>query len=328
MNVRCLIILLLAVLVASCRPNEPEAAQLEVESWDMPVGLSSATSVVWNDTLYVLFGRERTGSYASQSPHPKGYAVSLADPTVQREFALPVKPRVKAAGVLVGDDYYFGLGFNGKVYSDTANLTDWWRWNFKDRTLHRLADMMTKDTDAAIVWAVGRKIYMSLGFSTIFSGRSYCYDIETDKWEVISDNTIDKVRAGAVGQCVAGRSFAGGGCDTHMFDDWNEFDYSTSRWVARKRMPTKGRIFAASAADNSRIYVLGGRYFGGTETDGHFYKSVICYDVAADSWRVLGNMPEAAEHQIAFFYNNHLYFGMGQDAQAATIPRLYRVAIK
>lgn len=204
MNVRCLIILLLAVLVASCRPNEPEAAQLEVESWDMPVGLSSATSVVWNDTLYVLFGRERTGSYASQSPHPKGYAVSLADPTVQREFALPVKPRVKAAGVLVGDDYYFGLGFNGKVYSDTANLTDWWRWNFKDRTLHRLADMMTKDTDAAIVWAVGRKIYVSLGFSTIFSGRSYCYDIETDKWEVISDNTIDKVRPEQWGSVLQG----------------------------------------------------------------------------------------------------------------------------
>lgn len=316
-------ILAAVTLLSSCQPYEPQSPTLECDYWEMPVGLSSASSVVWHDTLFVLFGRS---GQSAKTPHLYGYAVSLDDPSLVRRFPLPIKQRVKAAGLLIGDDYYFGLGFCGKVYNDTSNLTDWWRLDMNTRSLTRLADFPTKECDDPQVWAYGDSIFLSLGF-TPYSRSTYRYDINADKWQCVSSNTIDRVRASAVGAQVGDRMFAGGGCSFEMFNDWNEFNHHTYRWEKRREMPTRGRIFCASAATAQHIYVIGGRYFGGTETDEHFYRGIIRYNVDTDSWTIVGDMPEAAEHQIAFIYNGYLYWGLGQTESKRMINRLYRTKL-
>ena len=308
--------------LSSCIEYEPNAPMLDVETWDMPMGLSSSNSVVWNDTLYILFGRE---GQRPSSAKPLGYAISLNDPTIVRKFDLPMSARVKAAGVLVGSKYYFGLGFYGEIYNDPSYLTDWWCYDFSTRQLKRLADMIAHDTDGAIVWAKDdSKIYLSLGYDSWCSQRTYRYDIPTNSWTIVSENSIRNIRFGALGGCVNGRSFSGAGCMTEMFNDWNEYNYKLNRWEKRQAMPSAGRIFAATAVARNEIYVLGGRYFGGTETDEHFYNSIIVYHIATNSWQVLGLMPEAAEQQIAAYHRGYLYWGLGQDANGQKIQRLHR----
>lgn len=314
-------IVLIAGILASCGGYEPDVPKLATDSWDMPAGLSSASAVVWSDTLYIMFGR--SGQSAAK-PHEYGYAVPLANPEEPRQFALPVKPRVKAAGVLYGDRYYFGLGFNGTAYGEESRLRDWWCMDMTTWHLSRLADYPGTDTDNAMAWNSGDSIFVSLGFSTLFSSRTYRYDIKADQWEEVCASSMPAPRSGITGGRSGGRTFAGGGRSTKNYNDWYEFNQTTYQWEPRKPMPTKSRLFAASACSDKEIYVTGGRHFGGTETSEYFYSSIMAYDADHDSWRVIGDMDEGAEHQIAFWHDGCLYWGLGQNGKQEMIRKLYR----
>lgn len=321
MGFRVLLVMAAAGVLSGCGGYEPEADVIGAECWEMPMGVSSASAVVWGDTLFVLFGRE---GESAEYPSGRGYAVPLSAPSEVRVFSLPVGGRVKAAGVLVGDVYYFGLGFRGRPYHEGANLRDWWRLDLRTRELMRLADHPGSDTDCALAWCCGDSVFVSLGFASSFSKSTYRYDIGADEWELVERNSIDEIRAAAVGGMVGGRMFAGSGRMTRNYNDWYEFNHLTYRWEKRRRMPTRGRLFAAAACSERAVYVLGGRFFGGTETSEYFYRGVLEYDVARDSWRCVGNMEEAAEHQIAFWYDGCLYWGLGQDGDGSMIRKLYR----
>lgn len=311
----------ISLCTAGCIEHEPESPLLPTESWDMPIGISSAESFVWHDTLFVLFGRE---GQSAASPQPYGYAISLDDPTIVRQFPLPVPPRVKAAGVLIGDRYYCGLGFSGYVYHDGANLTDWYCWDMNTREITRLTDMLSIDTNDAVAWHTADSIFISMCYNTSFSRATYRYDINADRWEMLNHLSVPSMRASAAGAMVAGRMFAGGGFSTFMENDWYEFNPDGYRWETRAKMPTKGRMFAAATASDRTIFLIGGRFFGGTHTTEHFYRSILAYDVAHDRWTVLGDMPIGAEHQIAAWHDGYLYWGLGQDGDKNMIRTLYR----
>lgn len=317
-----LILTLLVVALYGCKEHEPDAPMLEVESWDIPVGLSSASSVVWGDTLFVLFGRDTESAI---EPHPYCYAISLDDPTVVRRFSLPIPPRVKAAGILVGNRYYCGLGFKGKVYDEGADRIDWWCWNLENRTVTRLADMISVATNSPVTWSCGDSIFISMCYySNNFPQHTYRYSINENEWTMVNEFSMHMPRAAAAGAVADGRMFAGGGFSVYMLNDWLEFNPNTYFWDARTPMPTRGRMFASAASSGQTVYVIGGRFFGGTETTEHFYSSILAYNAANDSWKILGYAPEAAEHQIAFWHNGYLYWGLGQDGNKNMIRKLYR----
>lgn len=316
-----LTILLIASLTA-CVEFEPDVQTLTVDEWDMPMGISSASAFVWSDTLFVLFGREGESTY---SPQSSVYAISLADPTISRQWSLPaeIQPRVKASGVLIDNKYYFGLGYNSKPYSEKV-VNDWWCWDMTTRKLTRLADFPGIDTDAAVAWHADDSIMVSLGYKDVFYRNTYSYNIATNKWKLLNNISIGYMRAAATGAMAGNRMFAGCGQFVDTKNDWHEYNYNKNWWESRAPLPTRGRVFASAAASDHTVYLLGGRHFGGTLTDEHFYSSVLAYNVANNSWRVIGNAPIAAEHQIAFWYDNALYWGLGQDINKKKIRKLYR----
>ena len=75
---------------------------------------------------------------------------------------------------------------------------------------------------------------------------------------------------------------------------------------------------------DKNIYVLGGRYFGGTETREHFYQTILVYDVSNDEWHTVGRMEQATENMIAFEYDGDLYWGLGQCEDGSFVRKIYR----
>lgn len=308
-------------ILSGCSAYEPEADDLPLTVWNMPISLSSSSAVVYSDSLYLFFGRDGGSAY---SPQKRGYVIPLDNPTQFKNFTFPLEPRVKAATALVGDKLYCGLGFAGGVYRDSTLKTDWWCYDFSTRTFERKTDFIGSDTDAPLVWVDGDEIYVAAGFSTGFSQRVYKYSISADAWTVVAENGFEQARALAVGAVADGRFFAGGGYCTYMLKDWNEYDPVTCRFVPRAKMPTRGSINASAVGVGSDVYVLGGRYFGGDMTSQYFYRGVLVYDALHDEWSALGNMEQAAENMIAFHYDGSLYWGFGQREDGTFINKLYR----
>lgn len=317
------LVLLLLVFVFACERYELQNTDLiYTDSWDVDFSLASGNSVVFNDTLFVLFGREEGGS--AEKPSQKIRYASLANLEDFEEEDLPLQPRVNAVAIVVGDKMYAGLGFCGKVYWGTPRLRDWWMFDFSSRSWTRLEDFPTEDVVAPIVWSDEGYIYTLFGYNVASSGIVYRYDIANNHWEIYSNSSKPWARTDALGGVVDGILYCGGGSSSYMKQDWWQYDWRDNSWNECSKIPYAARVFASGVTIGQDIYVLGGRYFGGTETREHFFESVIVYDTQKDKWNTLGRMEDAAENMIAFEYNGDLYWGLGQKADGSFVKKIYR----
>lgn len=326
MNLKYIILLFLVFCVA-CERYEQQGGELAyMESWNVDFGLASGNCVVHDDTLYVLFGREDGGS--AEEPSKMWRCAPMSDLSDWQEVEMPLAPRVSATAIAVGDKLYAGLGFCGKVYNKTSLLRDWWEYDFASKEWTQLADFPTKDVVAPVVWLDEGYIYAALGFAENFSKNVYRYDISDDRWEQVDKLEELLVRADAVGVRVEDCVYFGLGYGIEMKNDWWRYDWTKKELLKCGKMPGRGRVFASAVAVDDNVYVLGGRYFGGTETREHFYETIIFYNTANDAWHTLGRMEQAAENMIAFEYNGDLFWGLGQREDGEFVKKIYRREMK
>ena len=326
MKFKCLILFLLFTCVACERYEDCDVELVHDESWDVDFTLASGNCVVYKDTLYVLFGREEGGD--AENPSTIFRYAAMSDLGNFVEEVLPIKPRVNATAIVVASKLYAGLGFKGRAYGYKVLLRDWWEYDFVSKEWRQLADFLADDVVAPIVWEDGGYIYLALGFAENFKKNVYRYDVSNDKWELVDSLSGLFVRAEVVGAKVNDCIYFGSGCGIEMRNDWWRYDWKKKELLECAKLPFKGRIFASSVAIDDFIYVLGGRYFGGSETREHFYETIIVYDIRNDEWLTLGCMQQAAENMIAFEYGGDLYWGLGQCQDGSFVRKIYRRHMK
>ncbi len=327
MKFKGFILLIFMLFVLACeRYDDSGVEMLDCDSWDVGFGLASGSCVVYEDTLYVLFGREEGQS--AKLPSKKMRFAWLGNLGSFEEVELPIDARVNGAAVVVGDKMYAGLGFCGGAYGENSVLCDWWSYDFVTRECKRLSDLPKQESIASIVWSDGDYIYSALGFGNNFGRAVYRYSIVDDKWELYSTISDMLVRADAVGCRVGDYVYMGAGYGIEMRDDWWKYDWHKDVCLRCKKMPGAGRVFSSAVPIGNNVYVLGGRYFGGTETREHFYETVVVYDADADEWRTVGRMEQAAENMIAWEYEGDLYWGLGQCQDGSFVRKIYRRDMK
>ena len=316
-------ILFLLLTFVACERYESDDVEINYsDEWEVDFSLASANSVVYNDTLYLLFGRSEGGS--AENPSKNIYYAPMSDLSCFKQIDLPIDPRVNAATILIGDKLYFGLGFRGLVYGSNSLLRDWWQYDFATHRLTRLADFPTNDVLAPVIWNDGNFIYTLFGYNVGSSGVVYRYDILMDEWSIYSNKSAPIPRADALSGVVDGVLYCGGGSSSYMKQDWWKYDWKKNTWSECAQLPRAARVFASSVTIGNCIFVLGGRFFGGTETREHFFSTIILYDVLRDKWVDFGRMEKAGENMVAFEYDGDLYWGLGQSKDGEFIKKLYK----
>ncbi len=314
-----LLLVFIAFLAVGCEAlPEPTEPVVFVQKQSLPTGRASAASFVVDGKAYVLSGRSANNKilrdFWMYNP--------LTDNWTELD-SVPFTGRVKAISVVVDGAAYVGLGFNGHVYTDSAYRRDFWRYDLQTTTWTRCADFPSHNTNVAVSFVFGKRIFVAFGFFDGFTRDVYAYDTQTDKWTRCDDSSAYG-RAGAVGCSNGARYFAGTGYNTTNMNDWWEFYPESTTWSQRAHIPGAGRMFASATAVDERIFVLGGRHFGGSLTTGFLFDDLLEYDVAADKWLLRGRLPQGGrENMIAFSINGQGYFGLGEDASGKICNDFY-----
>ena len=82
--------------------------------------------------------------------------------------------------------------------------------------------------------------------------------------------------------------------------------------------------FAACAATNNFVYVIGGMHFGGVNTDGKVRNDIQQYNPRTDSWLYVGNLPDGGRmNHIAFGMGDRIYVGLGENEDIQVCGNLY-----
>lgn len=291
----------------------------------MPQARTAATAFVVGDAAYIVGGR--TLSSDACKWHPEGYPKNMwrydAAADAWTDLGeVPFGNRVNAVAQVVGDEVYVGLGFRGRTYTDSCYLRDWWRYEPATATWTRLADFPTHDTSGAAAFEQGGKVYVMFGFYNQYKDEIYVYDPTSDKWTVAGKA---KIRTRLAGICCSNgaRAFIGGGYHTENLDDWWRYDAANGSWKKCHEIPG-ARCFAAAIATEERFYVLGGRHFGGSLTDGFLYGDLLEYHAESDKWTLIGHLPEGRrENMVAFAIDGKPYFGLGENADGEILNDLH-----
>lgn len=317
------IVFLVAASIAACS-NAPEVAVAVKECAAMQSGgRAAACATTLNGKAYVFAGRDASGR---QSNELWQYAPQ-AD-TWTSLGAAPMKARVNATMASAEGKLYAGLGYSAShAYVDSAYQRDWWEYTPENNTWRRLADFPNANSVAGVSVASDGGIYVLYGFGYGFT-RTICrYDIATDTWTTLPNNPKQPIsNFGGRGAVCKGKFYFGLGYKISNLTQWHEADLPTNTWCQRRSLPGKGREFAACAASNEYVYVLGGRHFAGDMTGGEIFESYLRYAPDKDSWEWCGTMPcGRAENQIAFAINGKVYFGLGEDDKGHVLNTLYRI---
>jgi len=318
-NLSGLIVLFVAFLTVGCEGlPEPEEPVVFVQKQSLPVGRASASAFVADGKAYVLCGRTAT----DKALRDFWTYNSVNDQWTQLD-TVPFSGRVKAIAEVVDGSAYVGLGFNGHVYVDSTYLRDFWRYNLQTTTWTRCADFPSHNSDVAVSFVYGKLIYVVFGFFDSFTSDVYVYDTQTDVWTRCADSSA-YARAGASGCSDGERCFVGTGYHTRSLNDWWEFSPETTTWRQCADIPDSGRMFSVAIAVSHRVFLLGGRHFGGTLTTGFLFDDLLEYDITADKWLLRGHLPQGArENMIAFSINGQGYFGLGEDANGTILNDFY-----
>lgn len=318
------ILSVLLSLLSSCISYEPQEDIVAAVPFEVDISLASASSVVVGDSLYIVFGRDSDGKYSK-----KIYKAHIDNLEDLQAYDIPFSPRVKGVMQTVGSKIYMGLGYKGGgAYHTDSYCDDWWEYDCNTGNWRELASYGDTETNAAVAWATDTAIYVTMGYQHYFDSKVYRYSIARDEWYFIASGWEITCRMIATGATAKGRFFAGGGFNAKMVNDWCEFDVETNKWYYRTKPSTSARLFASAIGVGEYIYMLGGRYWGGTLTTQHFYENIIRYDVDADNWTSLGRMPQGGcENMIVFTHENALYWGLGEQEDGSFLSEIYKLEL-
>lgn len=311
---------LLAVILTACS-NVPEMTLRVRECASMPEGRASACACVCDGKAYVFAGRTAGKKYLNDlwQYDPKTDTWTNLGPS-------PMKARVNATMASADGKLYMGLGYAAlRAYNDSAYLKDWWEYTPATGIWKRLTDFPNANTVAATSYVVNGGIYAIYGFGYGFTHDICRYDVSANQWTCAPDSPHRAwLNTGGRGALCQGKLYFGLGYRLSNLTQWYEVDLPSDTWQQRRSLPGKGREFAACAATNKYVYILGGRYFSGDMTGGEVFDTYLRYAPENDQWTWCGSMPcGRAENQIAFCIDGKVFFGLGENEEGQVLNQLY-----
>lgn len=319
--------LILCVLMSACTPIVQRPVAIE-RCPSCPIALASARAAKVGDVVYLIGGRDSVGKY-----HNELFTYTISTNQWSLGEKMPMRPRVRAAVCAINNDIYIGLGSFGHVSIDSTYLTDWWRYRPADNSWKQLAEYPCDLTVGGVCYSDGEYIYVAYGNHQYFRRDVYRYRISTDSWQKMYDDTPHDggwpPRAhSCTGAMCNGHYFLGTGYYRNSVDFWAEMlvNDTVIDWKRCASVPGKGRIGATAISNDQDIYLAGGRYFGGTVTDGVVYADIVCYHPGEDRWTHSATLPDGPrENMIAFRDQDYIYFGLGNDKYNVPCRELYRI---
>ncbi len=326
-NIRLLLLMhVIAILMVACHPIEPDIQFTITPCASMPSARAAATCFVIGNHAYILCGRDSAGVYCNDM-----WQYNSVTDSWTHLGTTPLTSRVNATACVYEGKAYVGLGFNGIYNNTNSYLTDWWCYDPLLNQWTRLQDYPATTSDRAVCLVGDGELYVGYGFNWTYERDMYRYDIATNKWQYIDvhldrkPHTFPTRSFGGVGATCQNRHFVGTGFRGHSLNWWGEW-LPEGQWVKRQHVPGAKRTLAACTASDQHIYVIGGMYFGGVNTDGKLLADILQYDPQNDSWIHVGNIPSGGLiNHLAFYINQDIYLGLGENEDLTLCNQLYRL---
>lgn len=323
MSAKYWILNLLVIVLIACETSQPDVQYSILPCTPIPSPRAAAVCFVVGDYAYVFGGRDVEGHYLNDL-----WQYDMANDTWHSMGESPLRSRVNATACVHNGIAYLGLGFNGQYSTSTGYLSDWWSYDANTNTWQQLSDFPATTTARAISLVGDGELYVGYGFCLTYERDMYRYDIAKDTWSFIDVHldrkafTFPMRSFGGVGATCQTRHFAGTGFRAYSLNWWGEF-LPEGEWVKRKNVPGYKRTTAACAATNDFVYVIGGMYFGGVNTDGKILSDIQQYNPRTDDWRYVGNLPGGRMNHVAFSVGNRVYVGLGENEDIQICGDLY-----
>jgi len=161
------------------------------------------------------------------------------------------------------------------------------------------------------------------GGTSVYLKKVERYDPVGDDWTEIDSLNVGRVGSVCVYDSTTEKTFAIGGLTESGISVTGEvFEYARpdksgvsgvfGTWSYIAEM-TYGRVFAQSAIYNDKIYVLGGFGYNPFSGESGANSNVLCevYDITANTWTVLSDMPHPVSHGTAEIIGSNIYVFSG-----------------
>lgn len=311
--------IIICVLFCSCSNNIQEIPATITPCKSIPVGRASAIAWSINGKGYIFGGRDSNNILHKD--------LWIYDPQLdswQNLENTPLTARVKGTACVVGDKVYIGLGFQRGLHQSSSYLQDWWEYTPTTDEWRRLQDFPNKNTIGVVSYVKENKIYCVHGSGgNGFTADIVVYDIKNNQWEMIDrTNRIDRISMAGAGNSLQGRYYYGSGYNTSNMNEWYEIHFD-GKWNLCAYVPG-GREFAICVKTDKFLYLVGGRKFGGTLTDGKLYNDILRYDIHTDQWTLAGITNEEAENRFGFTIGKTAYIGGGEN-NSGILHTLYKI---
>ena len=313
MAIKHWILSVFAVVMLACESSHSSMEYCIVDCASIPSPRAAATSFVVGDYAYVFGGRDSAGTYLNDL-----WQYDTQNDTWISLGRTPLEERVNATACVQDGVAYIGLGFNGKYSNSTGYLKDWWAYYPNTNTWLQLSTYPANTTAKAVCMVGDCELYVGYGFCWTYERDMYRYDIAEDRWEYIDVHLDRKATTfptrsfGVVGTTCQDRHFAGTGFRAYSLNWWGEF-LPEGKWIKHKNVPGK-RTTAACAATDDFIYVIGGHYFGGVNTDGKVLADIQQYDPQTDTWQYIGQLPNGGRmNHVAYSVGERVFVGLGDN---------------
>ncbi|MBO4250886.1 MAG: hypothetical protein J5884_06470 [Paludibacteraceae bacterium] len=324
------IVIILILTGCSIAPRMEEDLRPVERCAECPEAITSAASFVAESKVYVFGGRTTEQSWTNAF-----YSYDPQTDSWTQQAPAPIKTRVRPRAIEVDDEVYIGLGYHGYLLSDTAYLTDWWQWTPATNEWKQLSSFPSKRTVGPVIASNGRSIYVANGAQQNFERWIFRYDIDTDKWTKLADGLPrmasypPRAHSSAGGFCQ-GQFFLGSGYTRDgSANYWVEAELREDSVVWHRRTPFQGkRHNAVSISDGKYIYLIGGRLYGGTVTNGTLYDDVLRYNPEKDCWLRIARLPDGErENLCAWIIDDVLYVGLGNDKRNEPCAQIYKIRL-
>lgn len=314
------------LLLTGCRDAVEEKPMVVSRCADCPEARTSGRAFVAGKKAYLWAGRSQKQAY-----HNDIWVYDPATNTWEQKTDIPLKSRVRPCAIVVNEEVYMGLGYHGTFFQDSTYLRDWWRFRPETGEWTRLKDYPCNQTLGAVAMTDGEYIYVGFGCMQEENRDVYRYNIATDQWTKMADDTQGRHTFPSHSQGVAaadcqGRHFVGTGIYWSSLNYWAELiaDGEKAVWKKRADVPGKGRTCASAAAGKDAIWLAGGRHWGGTVTNGEVMADVLYYDPVKDRWSHCATLPDGPrENLFGWVIDGKVYFGLGNDKYDQPCNQLY-----
>lgn len=309
----------ICIVLCGCQTGLTNTPSCVIQCCDIPVHRTSAIAWSHKGEGFIFGGRDE-----KRQIHHDLWKYNPLQDTWTALGNTPLVARVNGCACSVGEKVYIGLGFRNAVYQDSSYLRDWWEYTPAKNTWRRLNDFPNKNTVGAIVYVDDKKIYCVHGFGIGFTTDVICFDIETECWYA-TRQVLPKEEASMAGCGVSlkGRHFYGTGYNTRSLDSWYEIQWE-GEWITKSDVPSK-RAMATCASTDQYVYLVGGRHFGGSLTDGKLYDDILRYDIDTDQWTLAGTTFETGENRFAFTIDGVAFVGGGENDDTGVLNTFYSI---